>query len=702
MRKEMSTLLIGLAMASASLASPAHPSVTKTATIDGNSVQLTLKGDAFTHYWITADGLRYIETADGFIAADEDDMTQHRQTLMARKSKSQGMRRAARRVTSGEDVNLVGKKRGLVILVNFTDKKFKTTNDTARFGRILNEVGYTSLEGHNGSAHDYFLDQSNGLFDLTFDVVGPVQLSNNMAYYGANDRSGNDTNAGKMVQEAVNGVADKVNFADYDWDGDGYVDQVFVLYAGYGEADSGEANTIWPHMWDLYSQGLSPITYNGVIINTYACSSELSANGKTCGIGTFCHEFSHCLGFADLYDINSKGVFSPGAYDLMDEGSYNGNSHTPAGYSAYEKKTAGWIKYIELADKDTTITNLKPTSEGGDAFVIYNQGHPDEYYVIENRTKSGWDAYIPGRGLMVTHVDFDSEVWYYNTVNTICTDAYGKNDHSRLTHFCADNRTYSYGNDMYPYATNDSLTSTSKPAATLYNNNADGTLFMGRKLINITRNEDGTINFDYVATDNGTSGSSTGDYGFYESFDKCNGTGGNDGLWIGSGTAMATLDTDKSGWSYNSGKGANKCGKFGSSNSSAVVTTPQFYLDGEKTYTLSFKAAPWGSDGTALTVNSTGQLGETSFTMTRARFTDFSTSLTGNGSTTVTFKAAKRIFLDEVIVKENTSSGISTILSSAAASCNNDIYSLDGRNMGHDISSLPHGIYITGGKKVVK
>ena len=402
-----------------------------------------------------------------------------------------------------------GQKKGLVILAEFPDMKFKSDHGQEKYYNILNTPGYTSAEGFNGSVADYFRDQSCGLFELQFDVVGPYTTKNKYSYYGENDADGLDKHPEDMIIEMCKAADDAVNFADYDWDGDGEVDEVFVVYAGKGEADSNNKNTIWPHMWALTEAGKN-LRLDGHRINVYACANEIMSNGKLDGIGTFCHEFSHCLGLADLYDLNYDGLFGMGPLDVMDAGLYANDSYCPVGYSAFEKMSCGWQEPIVLSDEDITVDSLKPMSMQGDFYIIYNDAHPDEYYLIENRQNQGWDTYMPASGLMISHVDYDEDVWYNNIPNTIVKEESAwqegytcGNDHERMTIFHADNKAgyYDTRNDFYPYAKNDSLTATSKPAATLYHNNSLGMKLMMGSILDIRQNTgaDGTVAFRYRA-----------------------------------------------------------------------------------------------------------------------------------------------------------------------------------------------------------
>ena len=412
-----------------------------------------------------------------------------------------------------------GQKRGLVILAEFTDAKFKSGHDRQKYNDILNTPGYTTQEGFRGSVADYFRDQSDGQFELVFDVVGPYPTKRSYKYYGENDAAGQDKRPEEMVIEMCRAADDEVNFNDYDWDGDGEVDEVFVVYAGKGEADTEKEDCIWPHMWALDEAG-KRLVLDGCKINTYACANEIDASSKINGIGTFCHEFSHCLGLPDFYDITYSGEFGMGDFDLMAGGNYNGNGFCPPCFTAYEKMVCGWQQPIVLGAEDMTIDSLKPMSQNGDFYIIYNDGHPDEYYLIENRQKTGWDESYPARGLLITHVDYDEEVWLNNIPNSILTQEEAEemeltvgNTHQRMTLFHADNdddskyysqisgyyRKTTLSTDLYPYLKHDSLTTTSKPAATLFNDNALGTKLMQGAILGISHNSDGTMNFTYRA-----------------------------------------------------------------------------------------------------------------------------------------------------------------------------------------------------------
>ena len=234
-------LLFVFMMALTVNAIPAKPGLTKTLQLtDGTMVQARLVGDEFGHYWISADGKTYVsdEATNLYKLADVETIKSNARAKRSRSNARRVSRLGQNKV--GEIGSYTGKKKGLIILVNFNDVKFKTANNNALYQRIANEVNF-NYKNFVGSMYDYVYAQSEGQFELTFDVVGPVTVSNIQSYYGSNDSQGNDKHPAAMVIEALKLVNGDVNFANYDWDGDGEVDQVYVVYAGKGEADGGAA-----------------------------------------------------------------------------------------------------------------------------------------------------------------------------------------------------------------------------------------------------------------------------------------------------------------------------------------------------------------------------------------------------------------------------------------------------------------------------
>ena len=504
MKKRLTFLVALLIAAATSFAAPVMPGFKKTLpTANGNVITAELQGDEFLSWWETADGKRYTLSDDGKCFVDANfDTLQHKARIMRAPLVKGGI--------GGDHITYTGTKKGLIILVEFADKKFDKAHDHAYYDAIANQSGFTNDEGYIGSVHDYYNAQSNGQFDLTFDVIGPVCVSKGYAYYGANTSSTKDVKMGEMLKEASDMAAPKVNLADYDWDGDGIADQVFYLYAGLGENASDDPNTIWAHMYYMRNRG-GKLTYSTGSIDRYACASELlgvlnkdgyTGDTRASGIGTICHEFSHCLGFPDTYDTNGQKQYGMGYYDLLSNGNYLGEGFTPPNFTAWERIYAGWVEPIVL-DKAATIKSMQSSTDYGRPFIMYNDSNHDEYYLFENRQKTGWDCKLFGEGLMITHVDYLKSRWTSNNVNTT-----GK-DHQRMTIFHADNEATNnvvskIRGDLYPYVNtktgsviNNKLTDTSAPAAMLWNSNDSkkGTSFMGKPITEITRNDDGTVSF---------------------------------------------------------------------------------------------------------------------------------------------------------------------------------------------------------------
>lgn len=701
MTRRLFTAFLMLALTTTMLAIPARRGMWQNITLaDGTIVKVELRGDENGHFWSSADGAVYLKDVSGafFTKATDAQLT----ALNARreqKSLAAAMRRQRRRQSAmASQGQFTGTKKGLIILVEFIDQTFSASNDKKLYERIANEEGFTdAAKGFKGSVSDYFKAQSGGVFTLDFDIAGPVKMSKSYAYYGANDSYGNDKHAGEMVATACQLVDEGVNFADYDWDGDGMVEQVYVVYAGKGEANGGAASTIWPHEWELYSSDYGKyLKLDGVNINVYACGCELGYTGAIDGIGTMCHEFSHCMGLPDMYDTSGGSGYGMFNWSIMDYGSYNEDGFLPAGYTSYEKMYCGWLQPEEIT-ADTTISALRPLSEGGGAYIIYNDGNRNEYFLLENRQLTGWDAGLFGSGMLAIHVDYNESKWYSNEVNA---DA----SHQRCTIIPAD-RSYAmnYINDIagdaFPYNNYNSIAD-GVPYTALYNSNTDGTKLMHKSVTGITQNADGTVSFEFKSAGK-PDDSTTGESLFYESFDLCSGTGGNDGKWLGS-IASATFVPDNEGWQSEKKYGASQCARFGTSSVSGNVTSPSFYIDGETT--LTFRAAPWGLLPGELNLSVTGNatLSQSVLSLPASTFTDYSITLSGSGYVSLTFFSDGRFFLDEICVKKNESLGINDVqLGESRKNINKGIYSIDGRYLGQDRRLLSPGLYVIDGRKVV-
>lgn len=484
---------------------------------NGTQVSVELRGDEYLSWWEGTDGIAYRATADENVF-EAFDLEAQKPAAAARRARAEQGRvaRLARvknslkgaddkmRGLGGDHITYKGVKKGLVVLVDFKNKKFADGHDLEYYKNVINGKDFSDEEeGYVGSVRDYFLAQSNGQFELDFDVVGPVTMSKNYGYYGNDGAYQKDEKVYEMIKEACDGIQDKVNLKDYDWDGDGEADQVFFLYAGLGQASGGSPGTIWPHESELRYWPCGVLSYSTGKINTYACANELqpetqgSSRYISAGIGTICHEFSHCLGFADMYDTTGGGGYGMSVFDVMDQGSYNGNGFVPCNYTAFERIYAGWVEAIEL-ESPATVKDMKSVSDYGRPFIMYNYKNTNEYFLMENRQNTGWDKGLYGsNGLLIVHVNYVPSRWANNSVNSsaekiqCCTVVNA--DGSR------DNTQYSLQGDLYPYEVkgvtmNDEFTDESEPAAKLYTKNSDNSYALGIPITNIKRSK-GSVSF---------------------------------------------------------------------------------------------------------------------------------------------------------------------------------------------------------------
>lgn len=511
---------------------------------DGTILLVSLRGDELYHYYVTEDGFPILEENGGWyyatcddeeivssmvLAHNEKERSEIESTFLARWQESTNMQsletcimkrwssiittanerrlRCSPRRMLGEPTPYKGKKKGLVLLVDFANVSMVEEDSNAFYDEMFNKSGY-SQNGHVGSVHDYFNDQSYGIFDLSFDVIGPLKLSNNYGYYGSDGISashGSDKHPDEMVREACQLADSQVDFKKYDWDGDGEVDQVFIIYAGYGQATGGYANTIWPHESELRYFPNGVLELDGVTINKYACSNELYGNnGKEhMGIGVACHEFSHCLGLPDTYDTDYSGGYGMGYWGVMCSGSYNGPKgigEVPCGFSAFERWYAGWLEFTDITSSHKTLV-LPDLESSPQAYRIFNEGNSNEFYTFENRQASKWfryvNTYVDIHGMLVTHIDYDKNAWQSNDVNQLPK-------HQRMTIIPAD---CSYGSekkdiigDLFPGQNEiTELTNTSHAdyGGQLFNTNKDGSNYMNVG-INEIRESENYILFDVV------------------------------------------------------------------------------------------------------------------------------------------------------------------------------------------------------------
>ena len=421
------TILLSLLLSFTANAKPAYRGIVERIQADGTTVQVQIHGDEHFHYTTDLQGNRLVEN-NGILekapALTDDQITQRRNASRFRLAQQQQ-----------EEQGAYLAPRGLVILANFSDVKFKAENNLEAFDSLMNVHGYT-YHGVSNSVRDYFIDQSQGKYAPQFDVYGPVTVNHNMSYYGSNDAYGNDKNAEQLITDACKAADQQydIDFSIYDNDGDDFVDFVFVFYAGYGEADGADENTIWQHMYKLYDYSGIECTIDGKNINLYACGSELAYHNRKRvsnprdGISTCCHEFSHVCGLPDMYlmtDNYNSTVYTLGSWDIMDNGTSNNYGWTPPSYSAYEKFYCGWLTPV-LLNSAADIVLPEQNKYNAAAIITASGQHnldgaapsPVTFYMLENRQQEGWDKYLPGHGLLITKIQYSRVSWLYNQINT--------------------------------------------------------------------------------------------------------------------------------------------------------------------------------------------------------------------------------------------------------------------------------------------
>ncbi len=544
--KRIFLLFVALVSVLRLLAVPATPDTIRMTQPDGSEISLRLIGDEYFSMFVSLDGYPLLKSTDGFFhyaipnakgdyilspyratsqkttdsklvsilsEIDKRQVTDYLftkiqekrtelQKMQNHKSLEDLNKKSSKELLSSSrpDIQSSGIKgssriannknfKGLVLVVEFADQKLNKNYPFSTFDKIVNQVGYNDY-GFTGSVKDYFYDQSYGKFDPTFDVIGPITLPQNLEYYGGVDpvTNAHDKNVQELVITACKIANDQfgADFSQYDQDGDNQVDMVYIIYAGYSQAQGGPSSSIWPHA-SYVSYNPETNTFDDKVVGRYACSSELALHigDYIDGIGTLVHEFSHILGLVDVYDVSNSGNYGMGSWDLMGGGSYNNYSKTPAGYSAYERQMVGWMNLEELkGDQDVKLEYIGSTPQ---AYSITNTQNTNELFTLENRQPIKWDRYLSGSGLMILHINYEPMNWAMNQVNTTPIQGY--------TIVPADN-IQSINNqydDLYPNSLgNSSFSINSIPSSKFY----DGSYAL-IELNNISKNGQ-NMEFSYV------------------------------------------------------------------------------------------------------------------------------------------------------------------------------------------------------------
>ena len=414
----------------------------------------------------------------------------HKRNIVSRNSPRR--LESIRKLTSATKAgNSKTQHRGLALLVQFTDTKFRYKKED--FENLLNQKGFKGT----GSAKDYYEYQFGENWEFTFDVSEIITLPYAAEHYGRNDQSGHDIRVEEMVKEACKKADETIDFSLYDLDNDGFVDNVYLFYAGESEAENTEdTDLIWPHLYYIYSGDAKIyLKLDGKQIDMYACSSELTDGRSLTGIGPFCHEFGHSLGLADLYDTDydEDGGWAAGTWrttSIMDGGNYNNNSATPPNLNCIEREMLG-ISTATILEKGESYT-LAPIQENSTIFRL-DTDTPGEYYLLECRNNQGWDKYIGGKGMLVYHIDrnytitydeYTRDAWYWNAVNAIsthqCADLIEADGRSDMINSNSDLHTDISG-IFFPRNDVTALGTDSAPALKYWNGNSSNLAIIGIK-----------------------------------------------------------------------------------------------------------------------------------------------------------------------------------------------------------------------------
>lgn len=455
--KKTVLILIALLCHLASFASKGWPYPITVSQPDGTQLTIRINGDANFNWVSTLDNVVLKQVGSGYHVAHIDTngkltathvlahdaylrsmaeeslcKQQDIKTFIANNTKPEQL--AATRGLGDDKLNFfphTGSPRAIVLLVQFANRPF-TVQPRKAFNQYLNSMDNTHQDfGHaenrnTGSVKKYFSDMSGGKFKPQFDIYGPITMQHSAAYYG--DGNSSMEKYRELVADACSMVDDSLNFAQYDADGDGNVDLVYIVYAGYSESVSAIDSTLWPKAFvcgtDIKKDGkyvrLAGISneLNGVPGTKYKSSSGFLING----VGLFCHEFSHCMGLPDFYPTVSpqwttaSGERDFDAYDnqgmedwdIMDAGIYIYNGYSPTAYTAWEREKMGWIN-IETLKKEGKV-ELKSIDKGGKAYRIMNDKQTDgsEYYIVENIQQEGWNYKLPQSGMMLSHIKYEA------------------------------------------------------------------------------------------------------------------------------------------------------------------------------------------------------------------------------------------------------------------------------------------------------
>ena len=488
---------------------PASPYAIEITQPDGTKISITGKGSMKNSWTETLDGYSIVKNKDGVyeyaqkdnnrlipsgFLVQEDKKNVDKQNFLDKQAKHLRLTITAEELSSARitgtsasndsEINLAfptqGTHKVLVLLIDYPD--LEGTHTVAEFENFMNQEDYDST----GSFRDYYLKVSDNKLDVNADVVGWYRADSAYLYYGK--KNGYDRTKG-LVREAVDAAeAAGIDFSIYDNDKDGSIDGIILVHAGQGAEEGSQEDYIWSHRGALGSE--YGTIYDGIVINDYMVNPERrvysnNGSGGMVGIGVFCHEFGHGLNLPDLYDIDysSAGI---GSWGLMAGGTWLGDEKVPGFMSAWSRVTLGWI----IPEKISSGSYSLAASTTSTAVYKVNTAIPGEYFLLENRQKSGQDTFLKGSGLAIWHIDGNQRV-SDNSDNA-------NEDHRLVDLEQADGLGHLYSEegaaddgDLFPGSSeNTSFTDASSPNSKTYNLAASGIEITG------ISEESGIVNFN--------------------------------------------------------------------------------------------------------------------------------------------------------------------------------------------------------------
>jgi immune inhibitor A len=327
----------------------------------------------------------------------------------------------------------------LILLIEFDD--FKATDIKKEFTdmyydeytpehydkMLFDKEGYAGPNGEKLiSMKRFYEEQSGGSYSVGGQVSSYwYKAKHDAAYYGGNNSNDNDSNPGELIKEALAQAAKdpSINLADFDQNGDQFIDQLMVVHSSVGEeAGGGELaeDAIWSHKSSIYDV-IDGKAYYHKIPDTDYYAYGYTIQPADGAAGVFTHEFGHALGLPDEYDTIYSGAGEAVSYwSIMSSGSWAGSipGTEPTGFSAWSKEFlqasmpgSNWLNSgsVSLEDIDkrgieVLLDEAVTKGTNNDAVRI---NLPEKVNVI-NTPAAGEFEYYGGKGDEADHKMFTS------------------------------------------------------------------------------------------------------------------------------------------------------------------------------------------------------------------------------------------------------------------------------------------------------